>query len=125
MGPGCFHPRNYTVTPGVSIVPLTSMGPGCFHPRNVAVWGASDALFPLQWGRDVSIPEMRQNGSTDWTPTTSMGPGCFHPRNRIRSLSTFGVLASLQWGRDVSIPEMNAAGTATVATKNFNGAGMF
>src|ERR1035441_3715130 len=40
-------------------------------------WHAS-----LQWGRDVSIPEIRQ-GRFGHLPAgeASMGPGCFHPRN--------------------------------------------
>ena len=58
------------------------MGPGCFHPRN-AVFGVDQLPdWMLQWGRDVSIPEM--NGRIGVRTPTGM----------------------LQWGRDVSIPEM-------------------
>ena len=37
---------------------LASMGPGCFHPRNVDDKEYRLAYSLLQWGRDVSIPEM-------------------------------------------------------------------
>ena len=41
-----------------AIADMASMGPGCFHPRNggAAVVLTEDAT--LQWGRDVSIPEI-------------------------------------------------------------------
>ena len=84
------------------------MGPGCFHPRNLGLvvklvfsaglqWGR-DVSIPeidlqsrnlckfmvLQWGRDVSIPKMflRVLGEQDHCKA-SMGPGCFHPRNEV------------------------------------------
>ena len=58
------------------------MGPGCFYPGNSASGMIVIAPFTLQWGRDVSIPEMV-------------------------AVRRVGVLVlSLQWGRDVSIPEM-------------------
>ena len=34
------------------------MGPGCFYPGNDGSVIATGALAALQWGRDVSIPEM-------------------------------------------------------------------
>src|ERR1035437_311645 len=37
---------------------VASMGPGCFHPRNGMVAGTPWQGTGLQWGRDVSIPEM-------------------------------------------------------------------
>src|ERR1017187_4958828 len=36
----------------------------------------------LQWGRDVSIPEMGHTGVASSKRHSSMGPGCFHPRNK-------------------------------------------
>ena len=113
------------------------MGPGCFHPRNEEILTAAETTIQLQWGRDVSIPEIPGLGSvTNAFAPASMGPGCFHPRNpdeRIRS-GTFllrfngaGMFPSqkcagddaaqvycavLQWGRDVSIPEMVPGHTA-------------
>ena len=62
--------------------PWASMGPGCFYPGNPSPLRARRTLRRLQWGRDVSIPEM-------------------HGRSRKGSLQS-----RLQWGRDVSIPEM-------------------
>ena len=67
----------------------------------------SGKLFVLlQWGRDVSIPEIR-GGRFDLIGEglASMGPGCFHPRNEGGAVKVTSS-ASLQWGRDVSIPEM-------------------
>src|ERR1017187_2484104 len=110
-----------------------SMGPGCFHPRNTAVrWTRHAWHAMLQWGRDVSIPEMGRGDvlgagslaasmgpgcfhprnelehqeSITAKAAASMGPGCFHPRNlpaRMQGSINFG---GLQWGRDVSIPEI-------------------
>src|ERR1017187_1220243 len=67
-----------------------------------------DPMDVLQWGRDVSIPEMRgcRRQRRSGCPA-SMGPGCFYPGNlqlleRSRQLRH----VALQWGRDVSIPEM-------------------
>src|ERR1035437_8046712 len=84
----------------------------------------------LQWGRDVSIPEIRKirrvpvsgshasmgpgcfhprNSSVNVAGAclfiASMGPGCFHPRNSL-TFASGGSAHKLQWGRDVSIPEM-------------------
>src|ERR1035437_3897483 len=106
------------------------MGPGCFHPRNLALQVESTELLSLQWGRDVSIPEIRKRRepSARYQPLqwgrdvsipeipsglprgmvqrrASMGPGCFHPRNAAPVGSTH-TSPWLQWGRDVSIPEM-------------------
>ena len=57
MGPGCFHPRNKIVSGVYQRVVRASMGPGCFHPRNDEP-RPGIGLSRLQWGRDVSIPEM-------------------------------------------------------------------
>ena len=77
------------------------MGPGCFYPGNVDDREYKLAYSLLQWGRDVSIPEM--------------------------SLVDYGVyrVKLLQWGRDVSIPEMQQDGTTWQRLTCFNGAGMF
>ena len=63
-------------------------------------------LVGLQWGRDVSIPEMmaQRNAARDELDA-SMGPGCFHPRNRANDVDRLRI-DWLQWGRDVSIPEI-------------------
>src|SRR5450759_116184 len=83
MGPGCFHPRNQACAfcswettrcfNGAGMFPSqkfehieveigsirASMGPGCFHPRNLSgVLQFHNGTAVLQWGRDVSIPEM-------------------------------------------------------------------
>ena len=78
-----------------------SMGPGCFHPRNHADGYGVTAYFWLQWGRDVSIPEMSR---PLWTETVQYW---------------------LQWGRDVSIPEISRPSAHFGTPSGFNGAGMF
>ena len=86
-----------------------SMGPGCFHPRNQINGGCGTTSTELQWGRDVSIPEILEVSQYMWRPAklqwgrdvsipeiprgrlevvdvglASMGPGCFHPRNAVQ-----------------------------------------
>src|ERR1017187_3371153 len=82
MGPGCFHPRNALMSLRSFRSLHASMGPGCFHPRNLGARAFAPIITELQWGRDVSIPEMAD---------------CPLPR---------GHATLLQWGRDVSIPEI-------------------
>src|ERR1035438_7324438 len=125
MGPGCFHPRNGAPVGGTPVtiqrfngagmfpsqkcgravcndhhVPA-SMGPGCFHPRNQGHLGIAQNTYELQWGRDVSIPEMV---ALDF-PLSFTG--------------------QLQWGRDVSIPEIPRYAPSDMRMPRFNGAGMF
>ena len=87
---------------------LASMGPGCFHPRNIRP-GFEGARMPmLQWGRDVSIPEMSTTaGTTSLTTWLQWGRDVSIPEIGRRTLPQ-RVVARLQWGRDVSIPEMRA-----------------
>src|ERR1019366_4998457 len=59
-----------------------SMGPGCFHPRNPVSTAVTPGSYTLQWGRDVSIPEI------------------------LHLLTNYEWVVGLQWGRDVSIPEI-------------------
>ena len=80
---------------------VASMGPGCFHPRNNATYTETTLRVTLQWGRDVSIPEI---------PPANASP---IPAGR------------LQWGRDVSIPEINWHIPDGRVLAGFNGAGMF
>src|ERR1017187_7959782 len=108
---------------------IASMGPGCFYPGNRSMARASACASSLQWGRDVSIPEIRllseQLGRlvgftgprmflsrnygcyrSSWDGWwASMGPGCFYPGNDNRPTLWTNEFP-LQWGRDVSIPEM-------------------
>src|ERR1035441_4990892 len=86
---------------------VASMGPGCFHPRN-ARWNAGGTQqYLLQWGLDVSIPEIGDPSQPSAAQAmASMGPGCFHPRNKEAAVDAC-VEGMLQWGRDVSIPEMS------------------
>ena len=94
-----------------------SMGPGCFHPRNaLEMLCESLNASGLQWGRDVSIPEMSRRSAARAAPRgfngagmfpsqksaradpakavgpASMGPGCFHPRNLNVALLHYGYL---------------------------------
>ena len=125
MGPGCFHPRNPAHERRVGTTRRASMGPGCFHPRNLLDSAGQLGDFGLQWGRDVSIPEIgsgwcRERGDGH----ASMGPGCFHPRN-VNTWALQSANFTLQWGRDVSIPEIAAVASEIPTTSSFNGAGMF
>ena len=110
MGPGCFYPGNLVDQDRVGVAPVASMGPGCFYPGNVCRAASQLALIVLQWGRDVSIPEMGPPGTDRSRPSASMGPGCFYPGNAARKADC-GSAGMLQWGRDVSIPEMDSAAT--------------
>ena len=58
MGPGCFYPGNGRRSTCWRTGPFASMGPGCFYPGNGAVHVGQAVGIELQWGRDVSIPEM-------------------------------------------------------------------
>src|ERR1039458_8332124 len=101
------------------------MGPGCFYPGNPSVNPEPVRLPELQWGRDVSIPEIRPPAPRPAiTSMASMGPGCFYPGNSATAAATYGMWA-LQWGRDVSIPEMTYRDRRRLPLAGFNGAGMF
>src|ERR1039458_1410697 len=101
MGPGCFYPGNAVVFFGGAKHDVASMGPGCFYPGNHPAGGRMTPLVELQWGRDVSIPEMSAKAVDE------------------------AVDKELQWGRDVSIPEMYQQIFKPVGLRRFNGAGMF
>ena len=124
MGPGCFHPRNTHAGSFSRAIISASMGPGCFHPRNERRLFIQDFLSWLQWGRDVSIPEMCI-GAGDGTYGTSFnGAGMFPSQKSARAARNRRV-DLLQWGRDVSIPEMTISSTSRRWRRGFNGAGMF
>ena len=101
MGPGCFYPGNRDLGRPLLTPWHASMGPGCFYPGNEGGTGKGAVAAPLQWGRDVSIPEIRL-----------IEIGAHRP-------------GALQWGRDVSIPEITGVGLARSSMDRFNGAGMF
>ena len=83
------------------------------------------AVTALQWGRDVSIPEIVGLALGEVVHrVASMGPGCFYPGNDTAG-STLYKLTWLQWGRDVSIPEIPASIPSPSGSPSFNGAGMF
>src|ERR1017187_3231810 len=85
---------------------LISMGPGCFHPRNSAALVSTGAAVTLQWGRDVSIPEMPRAQPARLPPARlQWGRDVSIPEMSCRG-HALGTCLWLQWGRDVSIPEM-------------------
>ena len=114
MGPGCFYPGNAPDSESDGGSFHASMGPGCFYPGNGFASsrlsqicncfnGAGMFLsrkyrrqdnqarppHSLQWGRDVSIPEMlRAHGRIAVEHVASMGPGCFYPGNKARGFQT-------------------------------------
>ena len=130
MGPGCFYPGNELPARRRHCLHAASMGPGCFYPGNEIIRSIATREIKLQWGRDVSIPEMGVGQvAIGIRYTASMGPGCFYPGNKSRlaqprrnPLASMGPGCfypgnrlgpgghvpggSLQWGRDVSIPEI-------------------
>ena len=77
---------------GAGMFPSQKFSPGLFYP---------EIYVPLQWGRDVSIPEIQLQAGLE--------------RGHLE----------LQWGRDVSIPEMARRPGRPVQQAGFNGAGMF
>ena len=77
------------------------MGPGCFHPRNRMSPSDPTQFVVLQWGRDVSIPEMPRC-STWWSTQ--------------HSFNGAGMFPSQKWS-------VGPPGTVTLT--GFNGAGMF
>src|ERR1035441_7506386 len=124
-----FLSRKYGSAGRDGILRVASMGPGCFYPGNQAKMTKRQAERELQWGRDVSIPEIWQCRTGRYTPCrfngtgmflsrksgqndekagrarASMGPGCFYPGNMaVPDGTVYSV--SLQWDRDVSIPEI-------------------
>ena len=83
------------------------MGPGCFYPGNSPEETSAHPQFQLQWGRDVSIPEINQlpylftfNSKLQWGRDVSI------PEIPVLAFAVQqGIM--LQWGRDVSIPEIS------------------
>ena len=57
-GAGMFPSQKFALRCPKCPAHVASMGPGCFHPRNGMVAGTPWQGTGLQWGRDVSIPEM-------------------------------------------------------------------
>ena len=100
-GAGMFPSQKYLMQRTILSIMLASMGPGCFHPRNITSGEAGQMTTWLQWGRDVSIPEIHWRNSGKASPLL------------------------LQWGRDVSIPEIPCPVGRVAAHSSFNGAGMF
>src|ERR1019366_7321196 len=78
------------------------MGPGCFYPGNARYRSAPRILPWLQWGRDVSIPEMSHVNQSFVLRYRFNGAGMFLSRKYVLKTNTLPSLLSLQWGRDVS-----------------------
>ena len=101
------------------------MGPGCFHPRNNGKPKWQILTKPLQWGRDVSIPEITGDGSITGIPySLQWGRDISIPEISCGS-RRWGARQGLQWGRDVSIPEIPWISCSRSTIISFNGAGMF
>ena len=118
MGPECFHPGN-TVSSACTIsLQHRFNGAGMFPSRKSGVDQLlCAAISALQWGRNVSIPEISgldiQRVPHLWA---SMGPECFHPGNKKGGRHRAWV-DLLQWGRNVSIPEIKG-GLPGLVTKD-------
>ena len=102
------------------------MGPGCFYPGNLlATVTVAVALALLQWGRDVSIPEIPRVTASNVPPNLlQWGRDVSIPEICVLWGMDTAVIG-LQWGRDVSIPEMCVCGQGMGRSVGFNGAGMF
>ena len=60
----------------------------------------------LQWGRELTLPEMALFSTSGGTVTTaSMGPGANAPGNKRSLIMAIRPLA-LQWGRELTLPEI-------------------
>ena len=85
----------------------------------------NSGLIMLQWGRDVSIPEMwTEPGASAKRFALQWGRDVSIPEIWLRSWLRCGD-GTLQWGRDVSIPEIMILSWAAGNPASFNGAGMF
>ena len=85
----------------------------------------TSATTVLQWGRDVSIPEIAEARLYRITAPCFNGAGMFLSRKYSTLRLRRGWTVSLQWGRDVSIPEISSTARALRQAWRFNGAGMF
>src|SRR5579875_1399318 len=92
MGPRSLDRGNVSVEPNVPRRSHTSMGPRSLDRGNAGFGRAGGTLISrLQWGRDLSIAEMKR--SWQFVHYTD---------------------ASLQWGRDLSIAEIVNQGNGSV-----------
>ena len=82
------------------------MGPGCFYPGNFPSNVPMIFFIKLQWGRDVSIPEISSPDQPSFCLQRFNGAGMFLSRKFMATIRSGAGYALLQWGRDVSIPEM-------------------
>src|ERR1039458_9082252 len=88
MGPGCFYPGNDSMDLLAPSVSTSFNGAGMFLSRKCPIATPVNVqLVRLQWGRDVSIPEMPEFVVLRvFELLASMGPGCFYPGNTITEL---------------------------------------
>ena len=126
-GAGMFPSQKLARGTGESLSLSGFNGAGMFPSQKLPAYCPS-SCFParLQWGRDVSIPEIgvdRRRGVR--LHRASMGPGCFHPRNEIVARDAAKInYASMGPGcfhprNDVDAVRRYCHG------RRFNGAGMF
>src|ERR1035441_2367560 len=82
-------------------------------------------VLSLQWGRDVSIPEMPDGMLVAPNNTCFNGAGMFPSQKSEIHLSLQPLKRWLQWGRDGSIPEIRKRRWMPASRACFNGAGIF
>ncbi len=92
----------------------------------MAIAYTTEPIYLLQWGRDLSIAELRREGR-HMAKTEALQWG------RDLSIAEFSTGSSgssrfsgLQWGRDLSIAELSGgSGRSMIAIGRFNGAAIY
>ena len=89
------------------------MGPGANAPGNTAVTGNGTTFTPLQWGRELTLPEIDFYGvHQDTKRSLQWGRELTLPE--IRTLpATLAAQNLLQWGRELTLPEMTPTGSTS------------
>src|ERR1035438_7156652 len=106
MGPGCFHRRNAVTPCGTCLTLVLQWGRDVSIPEMVAVESVQAMIAPLQWGRDVSIPEIRSYRTSRKAATSLQWARDVSIPEIQLDIPSRSPRIELQWGRDVSIPEI-------------------
>ena len=125
MGPGCFYPGNEREPVHAAGGDRASMGPGCFYPGNLNGISAIDRIASLQWGRDVSIPEISGHRRARWCRGCFNGAGMFLSRKSGRGIRRAGRAPGFNGAGMFLSRKSRWPARADSRSRCFNGAGMF